>query len=121
MTAIRYDANKQGININYRIRSGDKFFWLIASQIILARSPNNNVFGSLSSMKSHSQFIFTDRIMTFREIIALTSAIGRFWQWYSFETIVHIVCSAFAELTLLVDVKVRQCKGRGEFELTMWL
>ena len=60
MTAIRYDANKQGININYRIRPSVKYFWLIASQIILARSPNNKVFGSLPSMKSHSQFIFTD-------------------------------------------------------------
>ena len=59
--------------------------------------------------------------MTFREIIALTSAIGRFWQQYRFETIGHEVCSAFAELTLLIDIKVWQCKGRGELELTMWL
>ena len=71
-------------------------------------------------MKSHSQFIFTDKIMTFQAIIALTSAIARFWQWYSFETIVHIVCSAFAELTLLVDINEGLCKERGELELTIW-
>ena len=58
--------------------------------------------------------------MTFREIIALISAVGRFWQRYCFETIVHVVCSAFAELTLLVDIKVGQCKERGELELTIW-